>query len=237
MQLIEQRLFWTGQVSRQDLREALDISEATAARLLRAYRELAPENMVYNPGGRRSYEASSSFTPMLYRADHRDSGLPAQAVAPELFDEDRERVDRAVLAIATCLRSEKTLRIRYTDWQGVVTQREIQPISWILLDSEKPAIIHAYCYLRNAYRSFELARMSAFEVTDRDHAPDRRKSPEDAPARIVINEKVIEVPISCVYPVVARAYAATSLRDASMKNEIRAAVERTVAAGGKQKPK
>lgn len=182
--------------------------------------------MQYIPGGRKSYEASQSFEPAFYKPDYRDARLPTQRIAQELFDEERSRANRSIAAIARSLRCGKALRMRYVDWQNKTTRREIQPVAWIVIDGEQPAILHAYCHLRRAYRSFELSRMSDFTLTDREYDQALLDSPEGALTRIRIGRRPLTIPISCVYPVIARAYSAASLRDTTMKAEIRAAVER-----------
>lgn len=222
--MIERRLFWTGRVSRHDLQEALQVSEATAARLLRAYRDRAPGNMIYTPGGRRGYVASETFAPLSYVADYRDAGIAAQVVAPGLFDADHAHHQEVMRWVAKSLREKRALRIRYTDWNDRTTEREIQPVSWIAL-GESPVSLHAFCFLRGAWRSFDLDRMHCLGLGDRAFDAGKSASPEDGLVKISLNGQCLEVPQSCVYLIVARAYSSPRLRNSAMNRDIVRSVE------------
>ena len=224
--LIERELFWRGRVSRKELMDAFGFSDSTASRALRAYRMTAPQNMLHSPGGRRAYFSTEEFVPVYYEPDYKDSGMPAQAIASELFQDDERNVHLAMMNIAKSRRAARSLRMTYTDRYGSVTKREITPLAWILIAGERPSILHAYCHLRKAHRSFELARMKNIAIGSVPDKPELFDNPEMENISIWIGERAFVVPQACVHPIVARAYSAASLRDIHMARDIEQAVLR-----------
>jgi hypothetical protein len=68
IEFIETRLFWEGKISRKDLTEYFDISIPQATKDIKAYMELAPENIQYDNRAKQ-YIAPPGFKPILISLD------------------------------------------------------------------------------------------------------------------------------------------------------------------------
>ncbi|WP_343502971.1 helix-turn-helix transcriptional regulator [Alloyangia pacifica] len=78
-------------------------------------------------------------------------------------------IDAARLRCAC--REERHIRFDYRDAQGAATQREVKPLSLLLLDNSHCLI--AWCLLRADYRTFRLDRMAGMEVLETSFRPER----------------------------------------------------------------
>ena len=68
IEFIETRLFWEGKISRKDLTEFFDISIPQATKDIKAYIQIAPENIFYDIKAKQ-YIAPSEFNPALISPD------------------------------------------------------------------------------------------------------------------------------------------------------------------------
>lgn len=64
LEFVEFRLFWDGVINRSDITDRFGVSVPQASNDLTAYRELAPENLEYDPSAKR-YFATESFKPRI----------------------------------------------------------------------------------------------------------------------------------------------------------------------------
>lgn len=60
VRFIDCMLLYYGSVGRRELCDYFGLGEATATRDLKAYRDAAPNNMIFNPGSKR-WEKSGTF--------------------------------------------------------------------------------------------------------------------------------------------------------------------------------
>ena len=67
--------------------------------------------------------------------------------------------------------AESTVRFDYADANGNQTQREVDPLSIVYMQSSHCLL--AWCHLRKDFRAFRLDRMQAFSVTQRSFRPRR----------------------------------------------------------------
>ena len=70
---------------------------------------------------------------------------------------------KATELIEQALEEERVVRIRYEDYHGNVTERDVSPIEW-----ESPVKFRAWCHLRDAERHFRVDRIRACRISDAD---------------------------------------------------------------------
>jgi predicted DNA-binding transcriptional regulator YafY len=66
---------------------------------------------------------------------------------------------------------EMTIRFAYSDVHGAATERAVDPLGIVFLQSSHCLL--AYCHLRQDFRSFRLDRMAELKVTDQSFRPNR----------------------------------------------------------------
>jgi predicted DNA-binding transcriptional regulator YafY len=85
LEFIEFRLFWDGRINRSDLVDKFAVSIPQASTDLSQYRELAPDNIRYDPKERR-YEPTVSFRPILLKPNAERYLAQLKAVAEDVID-------------------------------------------------------------------------------------------------------------------------------------------------------
>lgn len=98
--------------------------------------------------------------------------LRSRKILPELFREKveylpkhrRQAPSQAFRQIGAALLDGKRLAIRYNDYSGRKSQRDISPIKLVHYDENW--YVDAWCHLRNELRSFMLARIERVETLD-----------------------------------------------------------------------
>ena len=78
-------------------------------------------------------------------------------------------IDATVLRQATW--DEKTIRFHYADAEGKETDREVDPLSVVLMQAS--LCLLAWCHLRKDFRAFRLDRMKNLELTGKSFRPAR----------------------------------------------------------------
>ena len=86
---IDDRIFWTGRLSRSEISKAFSISITQASIDISEYARIAPDNIVPHPD--RSYGPSPTFTPLFPKEPR--AFLEAAQSAPEGFPLRIERAD------------------------------------------------------------------------------------------------------------------------------------------------
>lgn len=98
--------------------------------------------------------------------------LRSRKIMPELFREKveylpkhrRQAPSQAFRQIGAALLDGKRLTIRYNDYSGRKTERDISPIKLVHYDENW--YLDAWCHLRKELRSFMLARIERIEMLD-----------------------------------------------------------------------
>lgn len=129
LEFIEFRLFWEGGVNRSDITRYFGVSVPQASNDLARYQELAPNNIVYDPSGKR-YLAGKRFKPVFRKpdADRYLSHLAATSdkvttlseswlASPPGFDavpSPHRRIDPAILRdLLSAIREQRSVHIHY----------------------------------------------------------------------------------------------------------------------------
>lgn len=150
---LEQRLTWQGIVKRVDLRKHFGLSESGANQVFRAYNRAFPGAMELDRSV-KAYVPSAQFRPRFYEPSIEHS--PLQLMGSGLS----VNIDSAMLLIlAKCLRERRTMHIEYRSLDQATTLRAIFPLALIRMIDGFPPALHAWCYLRGAPRTFQLANI------------------------------------------------------------------------------
>lgn len=78
---------------------------------------------------------------------------------------------KTFLLVFDAWRTRRRIAITYADWQGNVTEREVDP--QVLIFHEMEWSIKGFCHLRNRNQSFYLKRMRSVRITDEYFRRDR----------------------------------------------------------------
>lgn len=185
LEFIDFRLLWDGRVNRLDLTNYFGISVPQASLDLAKYRELAPQNAVYDVT-LKTYVAAEAFAPRFarYSADaylSRVLAIEAGILEPDsaflgwhpavgvVRDPSRE-VDPAVLrSVLSAIRESRSLE---ADYQSMTNpdpkRRRIAPHAIAFDGSRWHA--RAYCHTHRDFRDFVLARLSKTRLVDKSPA-------------------------------------------------------------------
>lgn len=177
LDFIEARLFWEGQLSRQDIQDFFKISRPQATKDLNRYIEIAPGNMQYDKSA-KYYVATKNFEPkiskpssdrylsrlrLLHGNKNRNvffSGtIPSFAEMPQL----KRFVDEDVLkGVLTAINNQNAIKIKY---QSISHPKP--KIRWItphsLAHNGFRWHIRALCHNDNIYKEFVLGRIFSIE--------------------------------------------------------------------------
>ena len=190
LEFIEFRLLWEGRVNRSDLIQFFGISTPQASVDFAKYREIAPDNAVYN-ASEKSYLARGSFNPVLASksADLYLNRILAVAsgnlAANSTFlgwspptgvvETSSRKLDVATLRIVLqAIREHRAVEIVYQSMNTAVpSERKISPHALGFDGFRWHA--RAFCHEHRDYRDFVLARIlriRADNVCDLDHNQD-----------------------------------------------------------------
>jgi hypothetical protein len=196
---LEQRAFFTGELSRGDIETRFGVKPAAASRDLGIYREMAPKNLDYDSVGRR-YRPTASFSPIFEFhcervlawllqgfGDGLELGLrpampcegPGQLVRPNM----------GVLgAVTRAICAKRALRISYLSMSSGQRRREIVPIA--LADNGLRWHVRAFDRERQRFADFVLTRIVKAQELDDDTDERELLGADEQWARIVDMELV-----------------------------------------------
>jgi hypothetical protein len=196
---LEQRAFFTGELSRGDIETRFGVKPAAASRDLGIYREMAPKNLDYDSVGRR-YRPTASFSPIFEFhcervlawllqgfGDGLELGLrpampcegPGQLVRPNM----------GVLgAVTRAICAKRALRISYLSMSSGQRRREIVPIA--LADNGLRWHVRAFDRERQRFADFVLTRIVKAQELDGDTDERELLGADEQWARIVDMELV-----------------------------------------------
>ena len=226
---VEFRLWFLGDVRRPDLIDRFGIAPAVATRDLASYREVAPDNIVFNDS-RKVYEPTSSFKPIF---DHEpDRVLNALSRG---FGEGIGRASAGFLACAFHLRlnqpslpalavitraihQKRAVRLTYHSFTSGTTKREIVPFS--LVDSGSRWHVRAYDRMTKQFRDFVLTRMEKPRLLEAESIPSQEQPSQDHEWNRMVTLELVPHPAVSRPEVVERDY---GMKDSRIIVTIRAA--------------
>lgn len=173
LSFIEFRLWFFGSVTRKDVIEHFDLATAAGTRDLSLYREMAPQNTVYE--GKR-YRYLTSFQPLFAHDVTRVLAALTAGFAEGYAKAAKELVPHAVppplnqpslenLATLTrAIHGHQALRLRYHSMRTGVVLREIVPHA--LVDSGLRWHVRAYDRTKGEFRDLVITRMEAVHAIE-----------------------------------------------------------------------
>ncbi|WP_089085084.1 WYL domain-containing protein [Aquitalea magnusonii] len=165
---IEFKLYFMGEVKRADLTNRFQTAGAAATRDLGLYRDLAPENSIFD-GSSKSYRISNKFKPLFEHSLERvisaltqgfgeGLGGPMKSLLPCEVPSVLNRPNLEVLAAITrAINLNRPLSLEYQSLSSGVTVRELVPFA--LVDSGLRWHVRAYDRKRKSFGDFVLTRM------------------------------------------------------------------------------
>ncbi|WP_428718540.1 helix-turn-helix transcriptional regulator [Undibacterium curvum] len=167
---IDFRLYFIGEVGRPDLAKRFAVAPAAATRDLALYRELAPQNMVFD-GSNKVYRTGTAFVPLFEHAPQRVLSALAQGFGdglntlcqPMLACESPAVLSRPqmeVLApVCRAIHARRALAIRYHSISSGESERVIVPFA--LVDTGLRWHVRAFDRKSSEFRDFVITRIQA----------------------------------------------------------------------------
>lgn len=196
---LEMRAYFTGELRRADIETRFGIKPAASSRDIGVYREIAPENLVYDGVG-RCYRPSAVFRPLFEFQSERvlawllqgfgdglDLGLkqaapcegPGQLVKPDM---------EVLGAITRAMCAKKALRVSYLSLSSGAKKREIVPVA--LADNGLRWHVRGYDRERQRFSDFVLTRIAKAQELEGDVAESEMLAADEQWARMVDMELV-----------------------------------------------
>lgn len=184
---IDFRLYFLGEVSRADISARFDVAPACATRDLAKYREMVPDNIIFD-GSTKTYRIGPSFTPLFeHPLDRVLSNLSlgfgdgiggvAGSMVPCEFPAPINRPATEILAqITRAIASRSILSVAYVSVGGGESRREIAPFA--LADNGLRWHTRAYDRKSGTFRDFVLTRIRQVSVVD-GAKPSHSERPEE----------------------------------------------------------
>ncbi len=167
LRFIDTRLFWEARINRADVIEAFAVSPAQAALDFREYLKLAGDGVSYDTRA-KCYVATAAFQPVFEPpdgaralADFAASGDPVTESLPRLH----RPLDAATAAgVRRAARDEARLLIDYQSLTRPGASRRWIAPQRLVSDGERWHA-RAWCFMREEWRDFVLARILAIHET------------------------------------------------------------------------
>lgn len=191
---IDFRLYFFGEVGRPDLMDRFGMAPAGATRDLALYREVAPQNIIFD-GSNKIYRIGQAFTPLFDHAAQRVLSALAQGFGEGVNDLLPVAVPcespvtlsvpkLAVLAaICRAIHAKRPVRIRYHAMSSGETQRVIVPFA--LVDTGLRWHARAFDRKTGEFRDFVLTRIEAPTLLDEEPRADEHADNDIQWTRIV----------------------------------------------------
>jgi len=194
---IDFRLYFFGEIGRPDLIERFGVAPAGATRDLALYREIAPQNILFD-GSHKVYRIGQAFSPMFEHAPQRvlsalahgfGDGLngPARPLQPLLPCESPAALSiprMEVLApVCRAIHAMRPLAIRYHSMTSGETERVIVPFA--LVDTGLRWHVRAFDRKRGEFRDFVVTRIEAPTLLDEEPQANERPDNDIQWTRIV----------------------------------------------------
>jgi hypothetical protein len=190
---IEARLYFLGELRRQDIAQRFSIASVQASRDLSLYKRLAPKNLdydyrerTYQPSGsfKRIFELSTENVLWWLKSGLGDSlpnppGLPTESVNT-LCVPDGEMLAQVTRAIYR----KKTLEIKYLSLSSGYKSRQIAPHA--LVDSGKRWHVRAFDRENDRFSDFVINRIQFASVLDEDIGDHERAAADEQWSQLVL---------------------------------------------------
>lgn len=200
---LELRLRFVGEAGRHDLIQRFGIQTAAATRDLTTYRELAPDNLVYDRSS-KIYAPSSSFKPlfsftaqqvMAWLAEGFGDGEP-ENTAPGITCVGSGRLtqpDLDALAVVTrAIYHRCPLQVDYYSIASGKTQRQIVPFA--LIDTGLRWHVRGYDRKRKAFRDFVITRIKRPKLLKDDPVAEHERPEQDIQWSRIIDVELVPHP-------------------------------------------
>lgn len=181
LEFVDFRLAWDGRLNRADLMGFFGISVPQASTDISRYKELAPDNLVYD-GSARTYVATSAFSP-VFPGSSPDSFL-GELLAEESGDVGtserllgwrppfarmplpaRAMDQQVLLALLKAVRDKASVEVLYQSIQRPEPALRVLSPHALGHDGYRWHI-RAFCHSRQGYRDFVLARILKATTSD-----------------------------------------------------------------------
>lgn len=184
LEFIEFQLFWYGGINRSDIRRKFVVSAQQASADLGLYHEVAPNNLTYDPRGKR-YLASAGFKPVFGTPESdaflwqlRDDvhflsesgGISLQDLpSHDIVRLPKRSIDPSILrVVAAAIREGKVIEVLYQSMSAETpAQRKISPHAFAF-DGHRWHV-RAFCHKGMHYKDFLLARIQEISVVKGDY--------------------------------------------------------------------
>lgn len=195
---IEFRLFFLGDVRRQDLMDRFGIAPAAATRDFAQYRELCPDNLSLD-GSSKTYMLASGFQPafahnvervlmMLSRGFGDGLSQMEDALLPCELPLVLNRPAVEILAPVTrAIHQQKAVRMRYFSHTSGLSEREVVPFA--LANDGLRWHVRAFDRKSGEFRDFVFTRMESTELLDSSPAK------HELPAHDIQWNRIVELDI------------------------------------------
>lgn len=227
---IEFRLWFLGDVRRQDLMDRFGIAPAVATRDLTAYRELAPRSIAFD-GRRKLYVPGDGFHPLFeFRAERLMSALSrgfgdglhhgAEGYLNCEFPLRLNQPPLPVLAVVTrAIHQQRAIRTTYHSLNQGPSEREIVPFA--LVDSGLRWHARVYDRVSQEFRDLVITRMDEPVLLDDSPIHPHEKGDKDIQWSRIVELELVPHPNQERPEIVARDFAMT---DGVLKLKVRAAI-------------
>lgn len=176
LEFIEKQLIFKGWISRADLIEQFGIAEAAATRDFKAYKELAPENMVLNHTVKKYEINLEGFCPVfdksttLYINELKNSFFEKKS--PEKIIEPMDRISYLKFdifsSVARAITNKEPIKIEYRSLENNLSERVVVPHAFF--DTDIRMYVRCYDRKRSKFLDFMVNRIvsiTALEGEDR----------------------------------------------------------------------
>lgn len=226
---IEQKLWFVGDMRRQDLVDRFGVQTAAATRDLSVYRDLAPGNLTYD-GRARIYVLGANFSPLFdfsaeriltWLSEGYGDGEPVSSRAGVVCDIPARLAQPSLPIVAMVTRAIKqrqVLRIKYHSIGAVRSEREIVPFA--LLDTGLGWYARAYDRKSGEFRDFVLTRIQEALVLPDDVVEAREQSDQDIQWSRIVEVELVPHPDEPHPRITEMDY---GMRDGMLKMRLRAA--------------
>lgn len=191
---IDFRLYFLGLVNRTDIVARFGLKEAAASRDLSLYRELAPENLEYDPVAKTyisrntfkpifTISASQALSALLSGLGDNFIGTPHPLVSCESPTALNTPNVEILSTITRAIHNSKALSIHYRSMSSGFKQRDIVPLA--LVDNGLRWHVRAFDRKRDRFTDFVINRINAPKILNLDVPHSQTKDADNQWNRIV----------------------------------------------------
>lgn len=227
---IDFRLYFLGDISRNDLKKRFGVADAAATRDLADYKKQAEGNLIYD-SQKRIYKVSGKFTPQFQYQPERVLAALSQGLGDDQITSSKPYIpcetpsqlnkpDVQVLSkISRAIYNQEALSIKYRSVRSGLTERVIIP--FCLVDNGLRWHVRAYDRRRGQFMDLVLTRISD-PVAPSDPTPLEHESKEfDKQWNRIVELEIVAHPQLEHKDTIEMDYA---MEDGVLKMDVRAAV-------------